>query len=146
MFFLSAGKHWRLRSQNRWLIFYYFQWNLINKGGKQSEKYQDYCMLGDLIQCTGNGTLNHYKHQWKITFNRQFNTDLERKEHGNLEWRELYPLATKCGLNGRLRYFHLHILLRILITRRELKLYNRTDDDRCNECGECETISHMLYY
>ena len=61
------------------------------------------------------------------------------------EWQKLYPLATKCGLNAKLIYLLLQILYGLLITKRKLKIFDITDDDYCNDCGQCETINHMLY-
>ena len=43
------------------------------------------------------------------------------------------------------KHIHLHILHRLLITKRKLIIFNTIEDDFCNDCGQCETVLNMLY-
>ncbi len=47
-------------------------------------------------------------------------------------------------LDNKLRQFYFKLLHRILITRKELKRFGITDNDRCTECGRPDSLEHSF--
>ena len=70
-------------------------------------------------------------------------TELQNEEQ--LNWSYLYSLPFKCRINARTKYFQYQILHRSLITNRKLHQFSLIPSDKCNFCGEVETITHLLY-
>ena len=54
-------------------------------------------------------------------------------------------LPHKCKFNARILYFQYQILQRSLVTNKKLEQFGIGDNNRCDECGDIETISHLLY-
>ena len=69
----------------------------------------------------------------------------ELQNEENLNWSYLYSLPFKCRINARTKYFQYQILHRTLITNKKLHQFGLVPSDKCNFCGELETISHLLY-
>ena len=55
-----------------------------------------------------------------------------------------YMLASRCKLNANIRYFQFQILHRSLITNRKLYQFQLLDHETCDQCGNIETICHLL--
>ena len=69
----------------------------------------------------------------ELTINPQFN------------WSKLYSLAKICKLEPRTCYFNFQILHRTIMTNKILHQFNLRNDDKCDECGVIEDISHLMY-
>ena len=54
-------------------------------------------------------------------------------------------MADKCKINIRSKYFHYQVLHRTIVTNRKLLQFNMRMDEKCDNCGEIETITHLLY-
>ena len=61
-----------------------------------------------------------------------------------IHWSGLYSIKQDV-INARLRYSNLHLLHRALVTKKKLKMFKIIDSNACDECGETESISHVLY-
>ena len=73
----------------------------------------------------------------------KWNDELELNNEAN--WKSLYTMADKCKLNIRSKYFQYQVLHRTIITNRKLLQFNICQDENCDNCGEIETITHLLY-
>ena len=73
--------------------------------------------------------------------------DLFRTERGDrLSWTAIYYMAFKATLDSHLRTFQFKIINRILITNRQLKLYQIKNSERCEFCRvETETYEHLFF-
>ena len=60
-------------------------------------------------------------------------------------WKLLYTMADKCKINIRSKYFHYQVLHRTIVTNRKLLQFNMRIDELCDNCGEIESITHLLY-
>ena len=69
----------------------------------------------------------------------------ELGEIDNATWSSLYQMADRCKINVRSKYFQFQILHRSIMTNRKLYQFNLRDNEECDQCGEIETISHLLY-
>ena len=63
----------------------------------------------------------------------------------DINWKILYDMGEKCKLNIRSKFFQYQVLNRSIMTNRKLFQYNMKEDDKCENCGEIETISLLLY-
>ena len=57
-------------------------------------------------------------------------------------WKPLYTMADKCKINIRSKYFHYQVLHRTIVTNRKLLQFNMRMDEKCDNCGEIETITY----
>ena len=73
--------------------------------------------------------------------------DLFRTERGDrLSWTAIYYMAFKATLDSHLRTFQFRIINRILITNRQLKLYQIKNSEHCEFCRvETETYEHLFF-
>ena len=66
----------------------------------------------------------------------------------NLEnsfWRETYIRSKYITIDTKLKSFYYRIVNRLLVTNRNLKLWNILDSDKCSFCGvQVETLEHLL--
>ena len=61
------------------------------------------------------------------------------------DWDQLYQIPGKCHVNVRIRFFQFQILDRSLISKKKLAQFGISEDDRCELCGEVETLEHRIY-
>ena len=73
--------------------------------------------------------------------------DLFRTERGDrLSWTAMYYMAFKATLDSHLRSFQFKIINIILITNRQLKLYQIKNSENCEFCRvETETFENLFF-
>ena len=62
-----------------------------------------------------------------------------------LDWKYNNSLASKCKVNARCKYFQFQVLHRTLITDKKLLQFGIKEYDRCEFCGQVETIVHIFH-
>ena len=63
----------------------------------------------------------------------------------NMDWESLYIRTRNCNLNARLHFFNYQVLHHTLMTNRKLYQFGLADSDRCEKCGNLDTVTHLLY-